>query len=110
MVVKVDTEIQRAIYEREKLQEWIDHPGTRIVALKLKCVARAALKRQIALNPYTDPDKIMQSKQLRHVLNRLLPEIIEGIVNYDPDTIDKKVAPKKRFRLFDWLKKFCGKR
>ena len=110
MVVKVDTEIQRAIYEREKLQEWIDHPGTRIVAQKLKCVARAALKRQIALNPYTDPDKIMQSKQLRHVLNRLLPEIIEGIVNYDPDTIDRQIAPKKRFRLFDWLKKFCGKR
>ena len=24
LVVKVDTEIQRAIYEREKLQEWID--------------------------------------------------------------------------------------
>lgn len=105
----MDPEKQQALFEQEKLQEWLGHPGTRIVAKKLKAVARAALKRQIALDPYKDPDRIMQAKQLRFVLNRLLPEIIEGIVNYDPDTIDKQVAPKKKFRLFEWLKKLCGK-
>ena len=110
LVVKVAIDIEQALFRREKLREWIDHPGTKIIANELRLVARNAMMKQCRYNPFTQPEKIVQERLLVHVLNTVLPEIIEGIVNYDTDTIDKQVAPKKRWKLLEWLKKFCGKR
>lgn len=103
---RVGIDYQAELLNRqEKLQEWIGHPGTRIVARELKIVARNSMMKQYKFNPFTEPEKIVQERLLVHVLNVVLPEIIERIVNYDPDAPDKQLPPKRRWYLFDWLRK-----
>ena len=99
----MDREIQQALYEQAKLSEWIGLPATRIVAAKLREVSRQAALRQMRTDPFKEPEKIVQAQQLRYVINVLLPQIIEGIVNYDPDAPDKQAAPKDRWSVKDWF-------
>lgn len=103
----MDKERQQTLYEQEKLKDWIALPATRIVAEKLRKVAREAALKQMRTDPFKEPEKIVQAQQLRYVINILIPQIVEGIVNYDPDAPDKQVAPKDKWSMWSWLvKKF----
>ncbi|KAB0668949.1 hypothetical protein F6V30_14015 [Oryzomonas sagensis] len=98
-------DLERLIKERELMREWVQHPGAALIAGKLRGQARMALKRQLDADPYTQPDEIKRNQQLRYVLTVMLPGIIEGIVNYDPAAVDKKVPLKKRWSIFEWFRK-----
>lgn len=97
-------EIEKLLQEQEILRDAVSHPGYRILAQRLKIVARQSLKKQLDCDPYTEADEIQRNKQLRYVLNIMLPKIIEDLVNYDPTAPDKKVSPKKRWSIFEWFR------
>ena len=96
--------IEQLLKERELMRDFVQHPGAKLLAARLRKTSREALKRQLDSDPYTDPDKIKQNQQLRYVLNIMLPGIIEGICNFDPSTPDKKIHPKKRFSILEWFR------
>ena len=89
--------------EQEIIREFVQHPGARLLAGKLREVSRKSLKKQLDADPYTEPDEIKRQQQLRYVINILIPQIITGIVNHDPDAIDKQVIPKKRWSILEWF-------
>lgn len=68
--------------EKKILQDWVKHPGTKLMARKLQSIAKASIREQLKYDPYTEPDQIMKAKQLRFLLKKTLPDIIEKIVNY----------------------------
>lgn len=106
----MDIDTKQALYEQEKVSELIGMPGARIIAEKLKRLADETERKQLDYDPYTEPEKIMRAKQFRYVVNTLLPEIIEGIVNYDPDAPDMQAAPANKWRLWEWLKALIGRK
>lgn len=101
----VDTEIQQAIFENSKVKETMSTEGARIIAAKLRLVARATLRTELKADPFKEPGEIIKARQLRYVIKTLIPQIIEGIVNYDPDAPDKQVIPEDKFSVIQWLRK-----
>ena len=89
--------------EQNTMRDFVQHPGAKILSDKLREVSRKSLKKQLDADPYTEPDEIKRQQQLRYVLNIMLPQIITGIVNYDPEAIDKQVPPKKRWSILEWF-------
>ena len=102
-LVVTDNQLE-LLSRQEKLRDWLGHPGTGIVVNELRLVARNSMMKQYKYNPFTEPEKIVQERLLVHVLNVVLPEIIERIVNYDPDAPDRQLSPKKRWNLLEWLR------
>lgn len=74
--------------EKVLLKQWLQHPGTKLMAEKLRQIAKATLREQLKCDPYLEPDQIMKAKQLRFVLKKTLPDMIEKIVNYK-EPVDK---------------------
>lgn len=107
MAGRVDTE--RMIFEQEKVRETLATEGARIIAAKLHIVAEATRSKEQQADPFKYPGEIAKARQLRYVIETLLPQILEGVVNYDPDAPDKQVAPKDKWTVASWLKKVFGK-
>lgn len=97
-------DIEKILWEQEKIKEWINHEGTKIIANKLNKLARKSLIRQLKTDPYKEPEMIIRAQQLRYVINELIPATIEGIVNFEPGTPDLQVAPNKKWHFIDWFK------
>ena len=91
--------------EQEILREWVHHPGTRLMAQKLRKEVKRAKIRQLEFDPYTQPDEIMKCKHFIFVLTVYLPKLIEGIVNYEATAIDKMVRPSDRWNVIRWFKR-----
>lgn len=87
------------------MRDFVQHPGARLVAAKLRALSRQALKKQLDADPYTEADEIKRNQQLRYVLNVLIPKILQDIVNFDPAAIDKQVAPKRRWSVMEWFRR-----
>jgi hypothetical protein len=100
----VDIETKIALREQEQLQEWMSHPGTKIVADRLRRVARSTLLKQTRLSPYTNADDIVKCQQLRYVINNLIPQIVEDIVNFEEQSPTKQLEGNKRWSFMSWLK------
>lgn len=101
---QADLERDRLLAEQVILREFVQHPGARLLAAKLRTVSRQGLKKQLDCDPYKEPDEIKRQQQLRYVLNILLPQLIEGIVNYAPEMPDKQVPVKRRWKILEWFK------
>lgn len=105
-----DNEATRlVIFEQEKIKETLSTEGSRILAARLRIVAKATFRKELKADPFTSPGEIIKARQLRYVIKTLLPQIIEGLVNYDPDAPDEQVVPKDRFKVDDWQKKIADK-
>lgn len=83
--------------KKELLKDLIKHPGAKIFVDLLKTLADKSKLKQLTLDPYSQPDEIQRCKQLVYLIEEELPKIIESIVNYDEQAIDKLVAPKRRW-------------
>lgn len=97
---------KQILYEQEKIKETLATDGAKILFAKLQAVANRAKTRQLLYDPYLDPHKIMKAKLTAYVIESLIEQILEGLVNYDPETIDNQVAPKERWSFVEWLKSF----
>ena len=97
-------DIERCIYERDKVRETLATPGARIIAQKLQIIAKESLKKEMKADPFTEPGEIIKARQLRYVIKSLLPRIVEGMMNYDPEAIDRQAAGKERITILEWLK------
>lgn len=96
---------ERRLAEQAVMRDFVQHPGARVLADRLRQVSRKGLKRQLDCDPYTEADEIKRQQQLRYVINILLPETIAGIVNYDPEAPDQQVAPKRRWSILEWFRR-----
>lgn len=88
---------------QEKIKETLATEGAKIIAERLRLVAKETLRKELKADPFTAPGEIIKARQLRHVIKTLIPQIIEGYVNYDPDAPDKRVAPDDTFTVVQWL-------
>ena len=102
--VATDRETRQLLWEQEKIKEMLATEGARILSVRLRSVARGTLRKEMKADPFTQPEEILKARQLRYVLKTLLPHIIDGLVNYDPDAPDKQVAPEDKFSLVEWIK------
>lgn len=84
--------------EKEILREWVKHPGTKIMAEKLRQIAKATIREQLDYDPYSEPERIMKAKQLRYVIKVVIPEILEKIINYQEPITKPKWSILKLFR------------
>jgi hypothetical protein len=100
----MDNEARQALYEQEKIKETLATAGAQILLQKLRVVARETYHKEAKADPFTQPGEIIKARQLRYVINRLIPQLLEGMVNYDPEAKDKQVAPKDRWTVFGWIK------
>jgi hypothetical protein len=99
-----DLTAKRILYEQEKIKETLATDGAKVLFAKLQTIANEAKVRQLLYDPYLDPHKIMKAKLTAYVIESLIEQILEGLVNYDPEAIDKQVAPKERWSFVEWLK------
>ena len=94
------------IYDQQVLlRDLTKHPGARIFVDILTQIIEKTELKQLQLDPYKQPDEIMRCKQLIYLLKEELPKIVESIVNYDSNTLDKLVAPKQRWFFWKWFNK-----
>lgn len=105
-----DAEIERLLKERELMRDFVQHPGAKLIAQKVTDLVEESKRKQLDADPYTEADEIKRNQQLRYVLMVMLPQLIEGICNFDPLAVDKKVPPKKRFSILEWFKPRKGER
>lgn len=96
-------DIKQTLHEREKIKETLATPGAKILYSKLVAVADATIAKEQTYDPFTNAGDIVKARQTRYIIKTLLPEIIEGFVNYDPEAINKQVADKERWSLWKWL-------
>jgi len=68
--------------KKKTLRDWVKHPGTRLIAEELRQIAKATIREQLKYDPYLEPERIMKAKQLRFILKKTLPDMIEKIMNY----------------------------
>lgn len=106
----MDKDVQRLLWEQSKVKEMLATDGAKIISVKLHSVARGTLKKEMKADPFTQPEEIIKARQLRAIINKVLPGIIDGLVNYDPDAPDEQVAPDEKFSLIAWVKKLVGKK
>jgi len=99
-----DKDVQRLLWEQSKIKETLSTDGAKIIAAKLHSVARGTLKKEMKADPFKQPEEIIKARQLRIIINKILPGIIDGLVNYDPDAPDEQVAPEEKFSLIAWVK------
>lgn len=85
------------------LKDLSKHPGVKIFVELIDEIIQKAEAKQLTLDPYKQPDEIMRCKSLIYLLKEELPSIVEGILNYDVQAIDKLVAPKKRFSFWKFF-------
>lgn len=97
-------DVQRLLWEQSKIKETLATDGAKIIAAKLHSVARETLKKEMKADPFTHPEEIVKARQLRLIINKVLPGIIDGLVNYDPDAPDEQVLPDEKFSLIAWVK------
>lgn len=105
-----EEEKRQWLYEQEKIKETLATPGARIIALKLRQVARGTYKTEAKADPFLSPGEIMKARQLRYVLTTLLPQTLEGMVNYDPESLTRTTPNRNRWTVFSWLKDFFKRR
>lgn len=96
---------ERLLAEQVILREFVQHPGAKLLSAKLRDYSRKSLKKQLDCDPYLQADEIKRQQQLRFVLNILLPQIVEGIVNYSPEMPDRQVPVKRRWSIMEWFRK-----
>ena len=93
------------IYDQQTLlKDLAKHPGVKIFVDIMTQVVEKTKEKQLQLDPYKYADEIMRCKQLIFLVEEEIPKIVESIINYDPATLDKLVAPKKRWyfwKVFD---------
>ena len=65
--------------DKEILREWMRHPGTQLMAHKLRSAAKGILKQYDTC----PPDKLVRYQITRNILLNEIPRIIEDIVNKD---------------------------
>ena len=75
------------------------------MARKLRKEVKRATKRQLEFDPYTQPDEIMKCKHFIFILTVYLPQMIEGIVNYENNPYDKLVRPNDRWSIIRWFQR-----
>lgn len=90
----------------DQMRLWLSHPVTRYFAGRMRTIARETVRKQLDADPYTAADEIKRCQQLRHVLTVLLPHEIDRIVNFDEYAPDKRVEPKRQWKLAEWLRSF----
>lgn len=97
-------EVKQALYEQDKIKETLATDGAKILYQKLLNVADGYIAKEQTYDPFTAPGDIVKARQIRFIIKTLLPEIIEGFVNYDPEAIDKQVASKEAWGFWAWVK------
>ena len=96
-------EKEKNLYEQTKIKETLATEGSKIIFNKLLIVAEATLAKEQQYDPFTMPGEINKARQLRYVIKTLIPNIVEGLVNYDPEAIDLQVAPKDKWKIMEWI-------
>lgn len=99
-----DQEKVQYIREQEKIKEALASEGMQIILQKLQIVAEKTVETEAKSDPFTAPGEIVKARQLRYVIGTLIPQILEGLVNFDPDAIDGQVAPNERWTFAQWSK------
>ena len=105
----MDTEQIQALWEQEKVKETLSTEGAKVIVAKMQQVAKATYQKEQKADPFKEPGEIVKPSHLRNVIETLLPQILEGVVNYDPEAIDKKIAPKERWTFKGWVNKILGR-
>ena len=100
-----EQEIQQTLSEQNKVKETLATEGAKIIYAKLLKVADEYVAKEQTFDPFTAPGEIIKARQLRHVIKVLLPQIVEGLVNYDPDAPDQQAAPADKWSIMQWIKK-----
>ncbi len=95
---------QQNATEQDKIKELMASDGAKILFNKLQTVANKARESERRYDPYLFPHKIMKARLTDYIINELIVQLIEGIVNYDPDAIDNQVTPKEKWSFWKWLK------
>ncbi len=98
-----DIDIKQALFEQDKIKEMMATEGARILFSKLQIVADEARKRGETHDPYTEPHKIMKGRITAYVIEDLMVQILEGVINYNPDTIDNQESPQEKWSFKQWF-------
>ena len=81
--------------QREIFKDWLKHPGTRLMAHKLRAAAKGLLKSYDTATP----EQLERIQVSRWFLNSELPRVIESVMNLE-------APPAKRTWFFTkWLKR-----
>jgi hypothetical protein len=64
--------------QREVIEDWLKHPGTRLVARKLRVAAKGMLREY---DKADDPDRVRRIQISRWFIVSELPRMIEAIMN-----------------------------
>ena len=65
--------------QREIIKDWLDHPGTRLMARKVRVASLGLLRRYDTATP----EEVIEIQIARRFFNEQLPRIIEGAMNPD---------------------------
>lgn len=104
-----DMEKAQYLHEQSKLKEALTSEGMQIILQKLQAVAEKTIEEEAKADPFKQPGEIVKARQLRYVIKTLIPQILEGLVNFDPDAPDYRVAPNEEWTFIGWLKALAGK-
>lgn len=92
------------------MRDAINHPGVKMLFQKLNELSETMTEKQINLDPYTQQGEIKRAQEFRFIVKKFFPQIIEGLVNYDPEAPDKQVAPKRRWSICAWFTTAFGQK
>jgi hypothetical protein len=81
--------------QREILRDWLRHPGTRLMASKLRAAAKGLLRKYDS----ADPETFQRIQVSRWFLNYELPRVIESVMNSG----EEEPAPEEKWTFFKWL-------
>lgn len=91
------------LMEQEKIKETMATEGAKILFSKLAIVAEQTKIKEQQADPFKNPEAILKARQLRYLINILIPSIINGYINYDPEAIDEQLAPEDKWDFQSWL-------
>ena len=99
-------QIERTLEEQALMRDAIQHPGMKLLFQKLHTYCDTMRAKQLNLDPYSQAAEIKRCQEFHHVVKEFLPQVIEGLVNYDLDSPDRQLPAKSRWSLIkEWFTK-----
>lgn len=103
LTAEIAQNIERNLEEQQLLREAIEHPGVKLLFEKLHQVRDKQAGQQLLLDPYSQQSEIRRIQDFRWVVDEFFPQVMETLINYEPEAPDRMVAPRRRWKIIDFI-------